>query len=252
MPYQFTRIIGETRQDCANPEQNSPTDDLILQRVGDVSQQLQNQAQNSSFSWDVGYVDLDVQADKGEYLIPDTKRGGKVQWIHTIQPADRFHVNRPVPVIERQHQPEIYQGPATGLNGNFSSSQHSAVAMIVYYTSGSLNIEVVPKPQAACTYRIWFESGEIPEPLLNGKVSNLVPFHRFVRLKTSYLVLPYCEWGGLSRSEAREYRAELRGPMEPFLLQWERDYANYISTSHQAGYESGGGFVSDDYLGGDG
>lgn len=246
MPYINDRLIGEIRLECGTPETNQPSDDLILMKIGDVAQLLHNQAQNTSHAWSVNYYDLPAQAGKADYLIPLDRQWGKPQRVHTINPTDRYHVNRSIPIFERQNIEEAYRGPQEAMGGTHWTP-HTAAAFIFYYKFGNPYADIVPTPAEPARYRLWFETGEIPEPKPDGNTPVIAPFARYLRVKAALLVMSHCEWAGNTKDENRERRAELADPLIPFVNEWEKTWRSYIQTSHQWGTSEPAGYA-DDYF----
>src|SRR5262249_37009012 len=248
MPYINDRIIGEIRLECGTPEPNAPGDDLILMKIGDVAQLLQNQAQNTPHGWSVSYYDLPAQAGKSDdYLIPFEQSWGKPQRVHTILPTDRYHVNRSIPIYERQNIEEAYRGPQEAVTRSHWNGPHSAAAFIFYQKFGTPFCSIVPAPAEPALYRLWFETGAIPEPKAGENAPVLAPFVRYLRGKATLLVMSHCAWAGNSKQENRERRAELSEPLIPFANEWEKTWRGYIQTSHQWGTTEPVGYA-DDYF----
>lgn len=241
MPLIYDDVLPQIREDCRNPEIFAPSDDLIMQRIGDIAQLLHTESQNTSVNWDLAYHDLKVKANQGEYELPVGDSYGKAVRIHTIDSGDKYHVSRKVEMAERQRIETAYRGPQTAASG----AMHSAEVAVLYWKFGVPFLEIIPKPAQAATYRVWFETGEVPEPRLGDRpIPGLPSFHRYVRVYGSALVLPYCEWTDMvepgwtkdQKEEAfRSRRIELAAAFTPLLDRWTPAWREYIRTERQTG-----------------
>jgi hypothetical protein len=250
--FDYDRLIGEVRLDCNEPEGHAPDDDLIMQKAGDVAQLLVSELANAPSGWSQRFHDLDVQPNTGIYQIPVEPFSKPVR-VHTIDPDDQFHVTRKIDFCERQNQDEFYQGQTTALTG----CKHTARLMVLWWDQQTppaplptvpdrlvAQLEVIPVPTEAARYRIWFNTGAIPEPSQNTVAPVPAQWYRYWRVETSLLTLRYCHWKGRDQ-EARKAEIALIEPVlnrqsERFRDSWEQfKLTNRVSGSQEPhGYAS--------------
>jgi hypothetical protein len=253
--YDFDRVITDCRViDLDHPDETMPNNDAIFGKAADVAQLRHNQAQNSAVAWSIRYFDLQTQPGKVEYPIDASEAFGKPVRIHTIDPNNKRHCTRKVPVIDPREVEEFYQGPAQSLVGG--QNHHSAVAFQIYYKYGQPFLKPEPTPSDTSKYRVWFETGEIPEPALQDGLPVPDAFHRYLRISTSVAIISQCCWTRLLGDDPNAIdperalrimvgqRATLLGdPRTHGLLKQEADfkkeYEDWIATSSQGGTGEG-------------
>lgn len=230
--------------DLDNPDPSSPNDDLIFLKAADVAQLRHNDAQNSPVSWSLRYWDLQATANKDEYLIPDGEQFGKPARIHTIDLNDRYHVTRKIEVSEIQNVDEFYQGPTTA---GYSGNLHSAEVFLFYYKFNVPYLKIVPTPSGSSRYRVWFETGELPEAALGSNLPAPGAFHRYFRISTAVACLGYCYWSRLLGDKPekiepekilqimRSYQKQLTDGLLKQEVEFARSYDDYIETQQQSG-----------------
>jgi len=249
--YDFDRIITDCRAiDLDNPDFSAPNDDAIFGKAVDVAQLRHNQAQNSAVAWSIRWFDLKTSPGKAEYPIALGEAFGKPIRIHTVDPADRHHCTRKIPIVEIQEIDEYYRGPAQSPVGG--QNRHSAVAFQIYCKFGQPFLKPEPIPNDTSTYRVWLETGEIPEPALDSNLPVPGAFHRYLRISTSLAIISQCWWSRLLGDNPNALRPQdaalmmaaqratlLGDPRTHGLLKQEADfkeeYEDWIATSHQSG-----------------
>src|SRR5262245_18424165 len=98
--YDFDRVINDCRViDLDSHDITAPNDDSIFGKAIDVAQLRHNQAQNSDVASSIRWIDLKTSSGKAEYPIALGEAFGKPVRIHTVDPSDRFHCTRKVPVV---------------------------------------------------------------------------------------------------------------------------------------------------------
>ena len=251
MPYNFDRLISEVRIDLDNPDPSAPNDDLIFLKAADVAQLRHNDAQNSPVSWSLRYWDLQALPGKEEYLIPAGEQFGKPARIHTIDLADRYHVSRKVEVSEIQNVDEFYRGP---ILAPASGRYHSAAVFLFYYRFGQPYLRLVPTPNENSRYRVWHETGELPEAALGDNLPTPGAFHRYLRISTAVACLAYCHWSRLLGDEPEKmepekilqimqrYQKTLADGLLKQEIEFARAYDDYIETQQQSGVGEPNGY----------
>jgi hypothetical protein len=260
MPINYDRLIAEVRMDLNQPDDNQPSDDLILQKAGDVVQNRHLDQQNTGVGWSIGSKDITTQPGQPSYSLGLDAQFGKPTRVHTIDLANRYHTNRKIDFIERQDQDMLYQGPETAVVG---SGYHTAACVIFEWQNGQARMNIVPTPNGIATYRVWYETGELPEPTLGSLIPVASPFHRFFRISTSIACLGYCNWARLLGLNATKMDPERvmaimerqAGRIEPGLLKQEVEFREtfeeYIQTAWQTGtgQPHGYGDWAEDWIG---
>lgn len=242
MPLNYDRLLSEIRDDLDTPDERSPADDTILRAIGDVSQLLDLQAQNTGEGWSVAFFDLIVNANQPLYPFNEAQYGKPVR-VYTIDTGDRAHFSRKIELVERQNIENYFNGRQVAT----AAEKHSAVCMVPYWSNGQASIEVIPTPSQSATYRIWYETGEIAEPTKGGTIPVQSPFHRYVRIKAASKLLGKCFWSKLLGSEPdkinpvdriklQQMHAErIRPDLVALEIEYAREYREYIANMIQSG-----------------
>jgi hypothetical protein len=227
--FDYDRLISEVWEDCGKPEHHAPGDDLIMQKAGDVAQLLVNELANAPPGWSQRFHDLDVVANQAIYPLPIEPFSKPVR-IHTIDPDDIYHVTRKVEWCERQNLDEFYFGQTTALTG---WPKHTARLMVISWDQQTpppplaptpqrlvAQLEVAPVPIEAARYRIWYNTGAIPEPSQNTVAPIPAEWYRYWRIETSLLTLRYCHWKGRDQVARKDEIATI----EPVLLRQSKQF----------------------------
>lgn len=253
--YDFDRVITDCRViDLDHPDVTGPNDDAIFGKAVDVAQLRHNQAQNSAVSWSIQHWDLKTQPGKDEYLIPLGEAFGKPVRVHTIDSTNKYHCTDKIPVIGAREVEEYYYGPEQSRIGG--QNLHSAVAMQLFWKFGQPYLKPIPTPGETSTYRVWFETGSIPEPALADNLPVPEAFHRYLRISTSIAIIGQCWWTRLLGDNPNAIDPEralkimedrrqslLGNPLRSGLLKQEiefrEQYEDWIATDHQGGTGEG-------------
>ena len=257
--YDFDRVITDCRViDLDHPDATVPNDDAIFGKACDIAQLRHNQAQNSAVAWSIQSFDLKTAPGKVEYPITAGEAFGKPVRIHTVDPSDRFHCTQKIPIVEVQEIDEYYRGPAQSRVGG--ANRHSAVAFQLYWKFGQPFLRPEPIPNDTSTYRVWYETGEIPEPALASNLPAPGAFHRYLRISTSVAIISQCYWTRLLGDDPtkieperairimRDQRRDLLDGLLKQEIEFARQYEDWIATSHQSGTGEGnpyGGWSED-------
>jgi hypothetical protein len=237
MRIDYERLLSEVREDCGNPDPHTPTDDLILQKAGDDAQLLMNQMQNAPPGWSQHYKDLPVYPEKSIYVLENWDNFTKPVRVHTIDLNNPYHVNRKILTCERQNVDAFYEGSSVA-----TAAGWSAQVMVFYQHYAEHRVEILPAPNDAVWYRIWYNTGIIEDPMRANAAPVPPEYFRYLRLKTSLAVLPYCLWSGKddqvrflkimgSVGSKKTPGTGLLGKVREFSEEWE----NYIQTSRISG-----------------
>jgi hypothetical protein len=254
--FDYDRLISEVREDCRGPERHSPSDDLILQKAGDVAQLLVTELANAPPGWSQRFYDLDVEADKAIYQIPVEPFSKPVR-VHTIDPDDRYHVTRKIDFCERQNQDEFYRGQTTAITG---WPKHTARLMVLWWDQEEppsplsptpqrlvAQLEIIPVPVDAARYRIWFNTGVIPEPTPRTVAPIPAEWYRYWRIKTSLLTLRYCHWKGMDQQSRKDEIALLEPALTSQALEFKNAWEQFKLTNRVGGSQEPNGY-GQDYL----
>jgi hypothetical protein len=257
--FDYDRLIGEVRLDCHEPEGHAPNDDLIMQKAGDVAQLLVNELANAPPGWSQRFIDLDVAPDQAIYQIAVEPFSKPVR-IHTVDPDDIYHVTRKIEWCDRQNVDEFYTGPTTAITG---WPKHTARLMVLWWDQQTppaplsavpdrlvAQLEVIPVPTDVARYRIWFNTGVIPDPSQNTVAPIPAEWYRYWRIETSLLTLRYCHWKGRDQ----QARKDEIGIIEPVLMRQSKQFHDaweqFKLTNKVSGSQEPHGYA-DWYLDGD-
>jgi len=140
---------------------------------------------------------------------------------------------------------EWYQGPAQSPVGG--QNRHSAVVFQLYYKFGQPFLKPEPTPNDTSTYRVWYETGAIPEPALADNLPVPEAFHRYLRISTSVAIIGQCWWTRLlgdnpnaidPERAMRIMEMKRRSLLDGLLkqeIEFRKEYEDWIATSHQGG-----------------
>jgi hypothetical protein len=250
--FDYDRLIGEVREDCRGPEHWAPQDDLILQKAGDVAQLLVTELANAPPGWSQRFYDLDVAPDQAVYQIPVEPFSKPVR-VHTVDPDDRYHVTRKIDFCDRQNQDEFYLGQTTALAG---WPKHTARLMVLWWDQQTpspplaatpdrlvAQVEVIPVPTEAARYRIWFNTGVIPEPSQTTVAPIPAEWYRYWRIKTSLLVLRYCYWRGMDMNARKDEITLLEPTLTAQVLEYKQAWEQFKLTNRVTGNQEPNGYA---------
>lgn len=230
MRVDWERLLSDVRMELDNPSPHNPTDDLLMMKGGDEAQLLLNEMSNAPPGWSQTYHDLPVTPYKAIYDLEGIDNFSKPVRVHTIDPSDQYHNNRKIQTCERQNVDEFYSGAATA-----SLSGWSAEVMVFYQEYNVHKVEVFPAPLDAVRYRLWFNTGVIPDPTREAQVPTPPEYFRFLRLKTSLAALPYCRWSNLSEQQANMKFKQLADALLKKEIEQRESWRNFIQTSRRGG-----------------
>jgi len=239
----YDRLIAEVRLDLDQPDAHAPGMDLILQKAGDVAQLRHSEQQNTGAGWSLRSYDITTQPGQPSYSLGGPEYGKPVR-VHTIDPNNSFHATRKLDMTNRQDVDQLWRGETRARAGG---AAHTAVAAIPYWEYNQPKLELVPIPNGNARYRIWFETGEIPEPRLGDTLPVNSPFHRYLRISAAIACLRYCWWSRLLGTEAagvnpldamkamQAYQAQIEDGLLKQEAEFRRAFEDYITTAFQAG-----------------
>jgi len=245
----YDRLIADIRLDLDSPDQHQPSDDAIMLAVADISQLLDVKAQNTGEGWSVQYQDLSVGPGNSIYPLAFPSFGKPVR-IHSIEPGNRLHWTRKVDIISRQDIENYYEGPTGPFSGGGNDRWNTA-CVVASWTNSQPFLEFIPEPNTAVQWRVWYETGAIPEPALGGQIPVQDPFHRYVRLRASISLLGKCHWSKFLGDNAakmdpekvmkmmRDHAGRLRDDLTPSVAEYAAAYEEYIATAWQPGVSGG-------------
>lgn len=236
----FAEIVAGVRAMLDDPSPQSPNPRAILEHYKLNAQLLFTQAQNSAVSWSVNSTILTTAADTDTYLIT-AQNFGKDVLVHTIDPANEWHVERVIPRISMQSRQQGYFGPKAATT---SGTYHTAELMVFYREDGSTYVQIRPQPAGSVSYKIWYDVETIGDVTLSG--SPILPSsHPYLQLRVAASCLPYCVWTGGAEDETK--RRNL-GVMFAAQMQEQRDaFLKYLATDRQIGVTVRRGFDDEVY-----
>ncbi len=234
MRIDYNRLISEVRMDCQYPDPHKPTDDLIMMVAGDVAQAMANRMGNAPPGWSQRYFDLQVQANTDTYDVAESDFSKPVR-IHTIDPGDPNHVTRKIDDCDWQNVDEFYRGPETA-----QSSRHSAQVMVFWREGSAIRVSVLPTPAESVLYRVWFNTGTIPDPNKGGNAPVPPEFFRYLRAQVSDAVLGHCRWGGELKDDVLK---AVQDSISKRLRMSEREWNSFVLTNSVTGSTSPAGYA---------
>lgn len=239
----FSEILSGVRAMLDDPGPQTPSPRIILEHYKANAQLLLTQAQNSAVSWSVSSTTLTTAAGVDTYLIT-AQNFGKDVLVHTIDPANDWHVEREIPRLSMQSRQQGYYGPHQATTGG---DRHTAELMVFYREAGGIYVQIRPAPAGSVQYKIWYDLETIDDVTLSG--SPIMPVsHPYLQMRVAASCLPYCVWTGGPADEAK--RANLQ---KMFLanLQEQRDaFLKYLATDRQIGVTVRKGFDDEVYADG--
>ena len=185
MPLDTTRLIGEIRLYCNNPDLHAPSDDQIFQAVADKAQMLYNELQNQQPGWSLETKTLGTGLFDQPFRI-NVASFGKPTRLHTFDPYNPQASNEPLTIV----RPQELTLPNNGATERQASFHYSSQGLPV--------LSVQPPFNQPTSLKLWYELGELPELTLGDNPLPVMPqFHRYLRTLAVITVLGYCEWSRL-------------------------------------------------------
>src|SRR5262245_9138534 len=231
------------------PHPARPTEPIIWTHMRQNARLLFNQALNTPVNWATAFFDLDVNDGDDIYLL-GAANFGKDILVHTIDETDPNHVERPVRRMSLQSSLLGGNEPYLTGWGDFSQpivgSKHTAQTFVFYREDGAVKIKVMPEPQTAAQYRIWYETSE-PNTTALENFFTVPAGEDLLVIRTAFDCLPGAEWTGMTREECAAKRQELGLTLGPAAKAHDEQYRRYIATDRQAGLTVMRGFQDDEY-----
>lgn len=240
----YEQFLAQVRTDLHEPNAHFPSDDLILQRLADVSQEMHLRA--SLVGGGATQKSSEIIVSTGDPFSLQAVDVGKIIRVHlSEQPsgARRFYK---IPVINRE---DI---------GSYSErlTDEMPSACVVSIKDGQRQLEFLPAPLRTYYGKVWYEQGEVNRNK-RDMVTNLPEYGFLLRAKVSLLCLPYCDWDYLRAEEKtidlekremlydqrkKRLQDSLAAAFSALIATNEARYDQYVSSLSQGGYESNDSF----------
>lgn len=221
--YDYKSMIAGVWLDLDDPDIHRPRLDLIMQRCGDVGQELHNDLQNTAFGWSVSSVTIAVNNYATRYLVPAPNYGKAIRLSATprsnldLRPFD-------IDIVNRQTVHAFSSGGyVPGSSWNFSGIWFAGdTVAIVEFENGNAYVEFFGAIDADnYDYKLWYDVGRINDSQLTDLfLPQAQAFHPYARLKISLGLIGYCCWGRLTVDDKekdlktmRQARQDLRGDL---------------------------------------
>lgn len=247
----YDELINQVRIDLHHPQSHFPDDDLILQKLSDVSQELRNRASllgsgalQRSETFTVLPSQYPVNLSSEDF--------GRIIRVHLSDSTSPQRQYYKVPVIDRQD---------IGHYSDFLSSEVPHVC-VIWIEGGQRKLEFIPAVSQTWYGKVWYETGAVR--IAKGDQADLVPeYYSLLRAKSSLLSLPYCDWDYLraedktipllDREKLYDYRKDslqkkISASLAAIIAASEQRYDQYVASLSHGGYESNELFAQD-YVG---
>lgn len=243
----YNEILSQVRTLLGDPHPDAPNQRMLWESLARNAQLLFNQALNTPVSWGLRSWVLQVQPSQNEYLVTAADFGKDVL-IHTIDPTDANHVERPV--RRMSFQSAIYGGRDEYVQSSpypLAGTLHTVQTMAFYRDGASVYIKILPgNVQAAQSYKVWYEPSTVNADALGNDIG--IPAGvPLLCIRTAMSVLPATRWLGLTEKENAERRREYGLILGADKADHEREWRKYIATDRQAGITVMRGFDDDSY-----
>lgn len=249
MPNTYRELISQIRLNLLEPHPAKPSEPVIWTHLRQNARLLFNQALNTPISWAIESHTLDVNENDDLYLLPAANFGKDVL-VEPIDVNDPDFVGRPVRRMSLQSSLLGGNTPyATDYGYSHTSlgEKHSAHTFIFYRDSGaSVHVRVMPKPQTAAQYKIWYETAE-PNTTALDNFFPILAGQDLLCLQTAFDCLPGAQWAGMTSEECADKRKELGLTLGSAAKAHNEQYRRYIATDRQAGLTIMRGFHDDEY-----
>jgi hypothetical protein len=199
------KLLFPTRASCdeniLTPYCIEVIDELIIKR---------NNTLEPSF---IATATLTTNAGESKYSLDGIAPNyGKVRYLYTRNESNSSNFNRQiVELVGLDMLTEVYGG-GDGVGAlPYTGQTITSSAAAVYYDVNLGNmIEFAPIPVQSVVYDFIYEPATNRPTSKQSQGFTLEQFDALVAAKTAFKALLHCKWQGLSRSEAREQRAEIR------------------------------------------
>ncbi len=251
MPNTYRELFSQIRLNLLEPHPAKPSEPVIWTHLRQNARLLFNQALNTPVSWATESHILSVNGNEDIYLLP-AQNFGKDVLVEPVDLSDPNFVGRPVRRMSLQSSLLGGNTPyATDYDYSRSvlGSPHSANTFIFYRDSaaGNVRIKVMPKPQAAADYKIWYETSE-PNTTALDNFFPILAGQDLLCLQTAFDCLPGAQWAGMPSEECADKRKELGLTLGSAAKAHNEQYKRYIATDRQAGLTIQRGFQDDEYM----
>lgn len=199
-----SRILSIVKQRCDYPDPHRPGLDHYMMELRAGAQELHNRLGVALPPWDI--LPIDITAGRGQE-VRNLSVGSfsKLRRCYAIleNSSDGYALNCPVKVIDADEL-NLYQGRAS-----------IAEVVAPFYRDGGWKVQFAPPLSDTYTYRIWYETGELP---WYGRGDTPVPqieqYHYLLADLITIAVLPHCWWSKLLGKEVEMKMSDQQKLME--------------------------------------
>lgn len=202
MPLNYDQIIAGVRLDLLEPDEWRPGDDFIMQKAGDVVQELLTDSANTLAEWALRKTEHTQAQGEQQLVLADAVQMGKPVRVEVFDP----------------YNTRLRPGKVELLGVHNRDSFPGGYDAASFYRVAEDQAPVLDFLQPATqqrSIRIWWEWGELPFAAKASVLPVQHPAHRLVRVLTSLATISAAWWSALAQglTEAQAEKA-----MEPRRL----------------------------------
>lgn len=237
---QYDQAIAAIRLNLLYPDAFAPNDDFILQKLADSCQLLHLQLNNTATGWSQESMPLTLAPNTRDIdLIDVPPNFGKPVRLHTYDPNNPRLATSKIELIDRRDQ-EAYPGVDAAVYWIDSQTRQPKLEFLQQW------------PQQRF-FKLWWETGEVGDPMLENVLPVTNPFHRYAVIKATVACVSGCEWAalgaGLAPSDAEKAFEARRKSLETRLMKQELEYSvtfdEYIWSNRESGTGTILGYAED-------
>jgi hypothetical protein len=216
----LAKHIQDARRRLMWPTRTSLDDGPLSEYAIETIDELVTQMGNSHEPHFIQSGVISVDAGESVYSLDSIAPNyGKARYLYTEDDGSSDFQRRPVEIVSLEVLTERFRGGDRGAEivGVPPSSSFPLIAQAaaVYYdvSRGNL-IEFASVPQESIAYRFTWEPNVVRPQAKTDTGFHLDQFDNYVAALTARRALAHCQWKGLSRSEAKERRQEIREALD--------------------------------------
>src|SRR6266403_5037503 len=215
-------LIANIRSRAGSPPYGKVGNGDILFCVYDEIDHLLNRLNLTDENWIVGRKTISVNTDVDEYPMPP--EFGRIVLVETIDDADPNHVRRELQVLDVQDFDWFWSGYKNIIGSGYKHNS-TVCATFNLNTKPQRTIKFAPPPSDAADYRVWYEIGRQPPPLLADTPRLMEQFHNLLTTGVALQILPRCGHGDNDYIKHRDQLTWSYNRYDPV-------FKEYINQSH--------------------
>lgn len=206
---------------------------VILGAVVTHTQNLYNEMSNTNKPWAVEEVEMQVQPNQPDALVPVDAQVGKILSVITHDPTNPNHEERSIDFFEVQNLNFGWGLPNDVALGmlNWDGSPHTADRIAFFIKSegdnAGLYARIKPIPKRAAKYIVMYAIGDWAATATMETSPVLANHHHLIEVRATRTVLPDASWFD-DKDEDRKKRAEIWNTLEADEKIFAPVWADYI------------------------